>query len=62
MLAASRRGQSLSTTMARDFSFEMLQGLVRAGLATAHRDGRGAMALAELEAKRPLPISGDGHA
>jgi hypothetical protein len=42
MLAASRRGFSLSTVMARGFSFEMLQGLVRAGYATAHRDAVGA--------------------
>jgi hypothetical protein len=38
MLAASPRGFSLSTVMARGFAFEMLQDLVRAGLATAHRE------------------------
>jgi hypothetical protein len=38
IIAGSPRGQSLSTMMARGFSFEMLRGLVRVGLATAHRD------------------------
>ena len=42
MLAQSPRGYSLSTVMARGFAFEMLQDLVRAGLATAHRDAVGA--------------------
>ena len=42
MLATSPRGFALSTVMARGFSFEMLQGLVRAGLATSHRDAIGA--------------------
>jgi hypothetical protein len=42
MLAASPRSYSLSTVMARGFAFEMLQDLVRAGLATAHRDAVGA--------------------
>jgi hypothetical protein len=42
MLAASPRGFSLSTVMARGFAFEMLQDLVRAGLATSHRDAVGA--------------------
>jgi hypothetical protein len=42
MLAASIRGQSLSTMLARGFTIEMLQGLVSAGLATANRDAIGA--------------------
>jgi hypothetical protein len=37
-IAASPRGVSLSTMLARCFSFEMLQGLVHAGLATTQRD------------------------
>jgi hypothetical protein len=37
-IAAAPRGVSLSTMMARGFSFEMLQGLVHAGLATTQRD------------------------
>jgi hypothetical protein len=37
-IAAAPRGVSLSTMMARGFSFEMLQGLVHAGLATMQRD------------------------
>jgi hypothetical protein len=43
MLAASIPGHSLSTLLARGCDFEMLQGLVRAGLATArqHSFGRG---------------------
>jgi hypothetical protein len=36
MLAKSPRGYALSTAVARGFSFEMLQGLVRVGYATAH--------------------------
>jgi hypothetical protein len=35
MLAASAPGYSLSTLLVRAFDFEMLQGLVRAGWATA---------------------------
>jgi hypothetical protein len=42
MLATSPRGFSLSTVMARGFFFEMLQGLVRDGLATSRRDAVGA--------------------
>jgi DNA-binding PadR family transcriptional regulator len=38
MLAKSPRGYALSTAMARGFSFEMLQRLVRVGYATSHRD------------------------
>jgi hypothetical protein len=38
MLAKSPRGYALSTAVARGFSFEMLQGLVRVGYATSHRD------------------------
>ena len=38
MLAASTRGYSLSTLRARGFAFEMLQGLVRTGLASTNRD------------------------
>jgi hypothetical protein len=34
MLAKSPRGYALSTAVARGFSFEMLQGLVRVGYAT----------------------------
>jgi hypothetical protein len=43
MLAASPRGYSLFTVIARGFPFEMLQGLVRAGLVITNRDavGRG---------------------
>jgi hypothetical protein len=37
-IAASPRGVSLATMMARGFSFEMLQELVDAGLATTQRD------------------------
>jgi hypothetical protein len=50
MLAKSPRGFALSTAVARGFSFEMLQGLVRAGFATAPRDavGRGKSKLAHL--------------
>jgi hypothetical protein len=35
------RGYSLSTVISRGFAFEMLQGLVRVGYATAHRDAVG---------------------
>jgi hypothetical protein len=35
MLAASAPGCSLSTLLVRGFDFEMLQGIVRAGWATA---------------------------
>jgi hypothetical protein len=42
MLASSPRGYALSTLVARGFSFEVLQELVRAGYATAHRDAVGA--------------------
>jgi hypothetical protein len=38
MLAKSPRGYALSSAVARGFSFEMLQGLVRVGYATSHRD------------------------
>jgi hypothetical protein len=41
MLATSTRGFALSTVMARGFKFEMLQGLVRLGLAAAYRDAVG---------------------
>jgi hypothetical protein len=41
MLATSTRGFALSTVMARGFTFEMLQGLVRAGMAVAPRDAVG---------------------
>jgi hypothetical protein len=41
MLAKSTRGYALSTVMARGFTFEMLQELVRAGFATAQRDAVG---------------------
>jgi hypothetical protein len=41
MLATSTRGFALSTVMARGFTFEMLQDLVRAGWAAAHRDAVG---------------------
>jgi hypothetical protein len=41
MLAASHRGYSLSTLMARSFAYEMLQDLVRTGLATVQRDAVG---------------------
>jgi hypothetical protein len=40
-LAKSTRGYALSTVMARGFTFEMLQELVRLGLAAAHRDAVG---------------------
>jgi hypothetical protein len=42
MLATSPHGFALHTVMARGFSFELLQGLVRAGLVTSHRDAVGA--------------------
>jgi glutamine phosphoribosylpyrophosphate amidotransferase len=42
IMAASLRGQSLATIMARGFSFELLQGLVCDGFATARRDTIGA--------------------
>jgi hypothetical protein len=50
MLAKSPRGYSLPTVIARGFTFEMLQGLVRAGFATAPRDtvGTGKSKLAHL--------------
>jgi hypothetical protein len=35
MLAASAPGSALSTLLVRGFDFEMLQGIVRAGWATA---------------------------
>jgi hypothetical protein len=38
MLATSPRGYALPTMMARGFAYEMLQDLVRAGLATVQRD------------------------
>jgi hypothetical protein len=41
MLAKSPRGYALSTVMARGFTFEMLQELVRAGLASTNRDAVG---------------------
>jgi hypothetical protein len=41
MLATSTRGFALSTVMARGFKFEMLQDLVRLGLAAAYRDAVG---------------------
>jgi hypothetical protein len=41
MLAKSTRGYALSTVMARGFTFEMVQGLVRAGWAVAQRDAVG---------------------
>jgi hypothetical protein len=41
MLAKSPRGYALSTAMARGFTFEMLQDLVRAGWAAAQRDAVG---------------------
>jgi hypothetical protein len=41
MLAKSTRGYALSTVMARGFTFEMLQELVRAGWAVAQRDAVG---------------------
>jgi hypothetical protein len=43
MLAASARGHALSTLLVRGCDFEMLQGFVRAGWATArqHAFGRG---------------------
>jgi hypothetical protein len=42
MLAKSTRGYSIPTVISRGFTFEMLQGLVRAGFATAPRDAVGA--------------------
>jgi hypothetical protein len=42
MLTASPRGYLLATVMARGFAFEMLQGLVRVGLASTNRDAVGA--------------------
>jgi hypothetical protein len=41
MLVASHR-VSVTEAVVRGFAFEMLEGLVRAGLATAHRDAVGA--------------------
>jgi hypothetical protein len=41
MQKASRRGYSLPTVMARGFTFEMLQGLVSAGMAVTQRDAVG---------------------
>jgi hypothetical protein len=41
MLAASPRGYSLPTVKARGFAYEMLQGLVRTGLASVQRDAVG---------------------
>jgi hypothetical protein len=41
MLATSTRGFALSTVMARGFKFEMLQELVRGGLASTNRDAVG---------------------
>jgi hypothetical protein len=41
MLAKSTRGYALSTVMARGFTFEMLQELVRGGLASTNRDAVG---------------------
>jgi hypothetical protein len=41
MLATSTRGFALSTVMVRGYTFEMLQDLVRLGLAAAHRDAVG---------------------
>jgi hypothetical protein len=38
MLAASPRGYSIPGAIARGFTFEMLQDLVRAGFATAPRN------------------------
>jgi hypothetical protein len=38
MLAMSPRGYALPTMMARGFAYEMLQDLVRAGLASVQRD------------------------
>jgi hypothetical protein len=50
MLAASPRGYTLSTVMARGFAYEMLWDLVRVGLAATHRDavGTGRTKLARL--------------
>jgi hypothetical protein len=42
MLTSSPRGYSLSTVIARGFTFEMLQDLVRKGLLTTNRDAVGA--------------------
>jgi hypothetical protein len=41
MLVATRGGCSVTTAVVRGFPFEMLEDLVRAGLATAHRDVHG---------------------
>jgi hypothetical protein len=41
MLAASARGCSLSTAIARGFEFETLQDMVGSGLATVYRDAVG---------------------
>jgi hypothetical protein len=41
MLATSTRGFALSTVIARGYTFEMLQDLVRAGWAVAQRDAVG---------------------
>jgi hypothetical protein len=41
MLAMSPRGYALSTVTARGFAFEMLQGLVSAGLVVAQRNAVG---------------------
>jgi hypothetical protein len=56
-IAAAPRGVSLSTMMARGFSFEMLQGLVHAGLATTRR----AVINAGNERVAYLRISGAGR-
>jgi hypothetical protein len=57
MLAKSPRGVSLAVIVARGFSFDVLQGLVRAGYASAHRDAVGAG-----KAKVPhLRITTDGR-
>ena len=42
MLVTSHRGCSVTTAVARGFAIEMLEDLVRAGLATAHRVAVGA--------------------
>jgi hypothetical protein len=41
MLATAPRGYSLPTVMARGFAYEMLQELVRIGLASVGRDAVG---------------------
>jgi hypothetical protein len=41
MLAMSTRGFALSTLMVRGFTLEILQDLVRAGMAVAQRDAVG---------------------